>query len=88
MQPQVKIVKTIREPGIKFKLDDPVQEIFKRMRKVSARVLENLKPHPHYLTVSKFKNCRNFPRTFPFFRKYSLCLSGFDFQLSSNFQPS
>jgi enoyl reductase-like protein len=49
---QVKIVKTVREESTLFKLEEPIQEIFKRMRKVSQKVLDDLRPHPHYLQVN------------------------------------
>jgi len=46
------IIKTVREKDIVFKLDDPVSEVFSRMRKVSQEVLKTLVPHPYYLRVS------------------------------------
>lgn len=53
------IIKTVREKDINFKLDEPVAEIFNRMRQVSLKVIENLQPHPFYLSVSalRFYNC-------------------------------
>lgn len=46
---QAKIVKTIRERGSTFKLDEPISELFSRMRNVSKKVLASLDPHPHYM---------------------------------------
>jgi len=43
------IVKTIRERGVTFKLDEPLSEIFRRMRDMSNTLLKDLKPHPCYL---------------------------------------
>ena len=50
-----------------FKLDEPVSEIFKRMREMSNNVLKDLKAHPYYLTVSKseyklLKNGQSWPK--------------------------
>lgn len=42
----------MREADIKFRLDEPISEIFKKMREVSKNILKNLKPHPYYLSVS------------------------------------
>ena len=50
---QAKIVKTIRERGSTFKLDEPISELFSRMRNVSKKVLASLDPHPHYMMVSQ-----------------------------------
>ena len=46
------IIRTVREKGTVFKLDQPINEIFDRMRKVSKEYLEILKPNSFYLTVS------------------------------------
>lgn len=46
---QAKIIKTVRERGSVFKLDEPISELFNRMREVSKKVLATLDPHPHYL---------------------------------------
>lgn len=46
------IIKTVRERGVSFQLDEPVAEIFSRMRQVSLKVIESLQPHPFYLSVS------------------------------------
>jgi len=49
---QARILKTVREENCQFKLEQPVNEIFQRMRGVSLSVIKSLKPHPHYLLVS------------------------------------
>lgn len=55
------IIKTVREKGITFKLDEPVLELFKQMRIVSSKLLEDLQPHPYYLQVSlNLQICSNF----------------------------
>ncbi len=46
------IIKTVREKETTFKLDEPITELFKQMRLVSQKVIENLQPHPYYLQVS------------------------------------
>jgi hypothetical protein len=59
----VKIVRTVREESCVFKLEEPVAEIFKRMRKVQKKVLDDMVAHPHYLTVGihfHFKFSQNF----------------------------
>jgi hypothetical protein len=50
----------VRERGAVFKLDEPVSELFGRMREVSKKVLATLDPHPHYLMVSPEFELRNF----------------------------
>lgn len=54
-------MKTVRERAATFKLDEPISELFSRMRAVSKKVLVTLDPHPHYLMVSdknlKFEFC-------------------------------
>ena len=47
-----RIVQTIREKGVTFKLDEPLSEIFRRMREMSNTLLKDLKPHSCYLLVS------------------------------------
>ena len=47
------MLKTVRERGTVFKLDQPVNEIFSRMREVSKKYLEILDPNSFYLTVSR-----------------------------------
>jgi hypothetical protein len=49
---QAQIVKTIREKDLIYKLDDPIPDIFKRMREVSKKIIENMQPNPYYLQVS------------------------------------
>lgn len=49
---QLEIVKAVRAKAATFKLDQPVSEIFARMRTVSEQYLSTLQPNSFYLTVS------------------------------------
>ena len=45
MGQQCRIIKTIREKGTIFKLDDSVYELLNRMRGVSNKTLATMNPH-------------------------------------------
>jgi len=49
MTQQCRIIKTVREKGTIFKLDDSVYELLNRMRQVSNKMLASMNPHPCYL---------------------------------------
>jgi hypothetical protein len=49
------IVKTVRAPDMTYKVEEPIGEIFLRMREISEKV-KTLKPHPMYLSVSIIKS--------------------------------
>ena len=49
---QLEIVKAVRANSATFKLDQPMAEIFARMRAVSEQYLSALQPNSFYLTVS------------------------------------
>ena len=53
----LEILKTVREKGTVYKLDQPVNEIFSRMRGVSKKFLDTLDPNTFYLTVSVLQIC-------------------------------
>ena len=44
-------MKTVRAPNMTYKVEEPIGEIFLRMREISEKV-KTLKCHPIYLSVS------------------------------------
>jgi hypothetical protein len=49
MASNAKIVRSIRTAGTQFKVEEPISEIFKRMRIISEKV-KTLELHPIYLS--------------------------------------
>lgn len=49
MASNAKIVRSIRTAGTTFKVEEPISEIFKKMRSISEKV-KTLKLHPIYLS--------------------------------------
>jgi hypothetical protein len=53
MASNAKIVRSIRTAGTVFRVEEPISEIFKKMRFISEKV-KTLRLHPIYLSVSYY----------------------------------
>ena len=62
MASNAKIVRSIRTAGTQFKVEEPISEIFRRMRLISEKV-KTLELHPIYLSVSYTFRNQSYPHS-------------------------